>query len=499
MKNKKNKIADVCLILEGTYPFVLGGVSSWVHDLILNQSHLTFHLLALSAPNSERKFVYDVPDNVLSLTVIELQKVKSGAFSLNKKKSKYLFENLEIHLTDLLLEDAIEMKTLQGIIDVFYKFQGKLGREILLDSEESWNMLLRMYNSTMSDTSFIDYFWSWRTLFGGLYSILLGEYPQAKCYHSLCTGYAGLFLARINLETEKKCLLTEHGIYTNERRIEIASADWLNDQKAFSLSVNKSKKEKELRDFWTDTFSGYSLLCYQCCEYIATLYGGNKSLQIEEGADPAKCKVIANGIDLERFFKIKRERRVPQTIALIGRVVPIKDVKTYIRAVSALRKIIPDIQALILGPFNEDEDYHEECLELVRLENLSKNLTFTGSVNIDDYMPFIDVIVLTSVSEAQPLVILEAGATGIPSVATDVGACREMIYGRSDEEPHLGAGGRITHLSSPADTANALAELLLNPDIYESCSKAIKERVIKYYNKKDQHLAYKKLYDGLIN
>ena len=34
MKNKKNEIADVCLILEGTYPFVLGGVSSWVHDLI---------------------------------------------------------------------------------------------------------------------------------------------------------------------------------------------------------------------------------------------------------------------------------------------------------------------------------------------------------------------------------------------------------------------------------------------------------------------------------
>ncbi len=39
--------ADVCLILEGTYPFVSGGVSSWTHDLIQKQSHLTFHVLAL--------------------------------------------------------------------------------------------------------------------------------------------------------------------------------------------------------------------------------------------------------------------------------------------------------------------------------------------------------------------------------------------------------------------------------------------------------------------
>ena len=44
--------ADVCLILEGTYPFVAGGVSSWTHDLIRGLPEIRFHLLTLLAPTA---------------------------------------------------------------------------------------------------------------------------------------------------------------------------------------------------------------------------------------------------------------------------------------------------------------------------------------------------------------------------------------------------------------------------------------------------------------
>ena len=73
---------------------------------------------------------------------------------------------------------------------------------------------------------------------------------------------------------------------------------------------------------------------------------------------------------------------------------------------------------------------------------------FTGAVNIVEYLGRIHVVVLTSLSESQPLTILEAGAAGIPFVATNVGSCREVIEGRSDEQPltgsrrHYHAGGR---------------------------------------------------------
>jgi len=45
--NKKIAKADVCLLLEGTYPYIKGGVSSWAHELIKNHSHLTFNIVSI--------------------------------------------------------------------------------------------------------------------------------------------------------------------------------------------------------------------------------------------------------------------------------------------------------------------------------------------------------------------------------------------------------------------------------------------------------------------
>jgi len=94
-----------------------------------------------------------------------------------------------------------------------------------------------------------------------------------------------------------------------------------------------------------DTFTCYSRACYHAAAKIITLYGGNQQFQIEDGADAAKLEIIPNGVDYERFASVARasgERR--PTVALIGRVVPIKDVKTFIRAVAALRRMIPTSQ-----------------------------------------------------------------------------------------------------------------------------------------------------------
>lgn len=135
---------------------------------------------------------------------------------------------------------------------------------------------------------------------------------------------------------------------------------------------------------------------------------------------------------------------------------------------------------------------------MVAYFKLEDTIIFTGKVAIDDYLGIIDVIVLTSLSEAQPLVILEAGAAGIPSVATDVGACREMVLGKSTEMPPLGVGGIICPLSNPESIAKALTRLLTDKEYYQHCSIAMRMRVAKYYNKKDQYIAYRTLYDELI-
>ena len=105
---------------------------------------------------------------------------------------------------------------------------------------------------------------------------------------------------------------------------------------------------------------------------------------------------------------------------------------------------------------------------------------------------------LTSISEAQPLVLLEAGAVGIPSVATDVGSCREILFGRSDESPPLGAAGAVVRLSDPEATAQAVARLLLDAEWYAEASAAIRERVRCYYQERDVMVAYGERYARYI-
>lgn len=491
----KTAPADVCLILEGTYPYQMGGVAAWTHELIRMHEHLTFAIVALVSRSAPTIPFYELPPNVVSLQTLRLQSLPPGR-RLPAKQEAEFFAAIEEPL--LRLQSHASLDDLSALLKAMEPWKKFLGSRELLDSPAAWELLNRMYRATMPKVSFIDYFWSWRGLFGGLFSLMLPELPPAKTYHALCTGYAGLLMARAYLETGRPCAVTEHGIYTNERRIEIATADWLDDPRSFTLSVRQMNGERTLKDFWMDTFGNYSRICYEAAQHIITLYEGNQEFQRTDGAEPGKLMVIPNGIDAEHYKAFPPVAH-PPTVALIGRVVPIKDIKTFIKAVAILKESLPEVRALMLGPSDEDPDYARECHELVEHLKLGSNLSFTGKVAIENYLPTIDVMVLTSISEAQPLVILEAGAAGIPVVATDVGSCREMILGDSRESPSLGDGGAIVPLASPRDTADALLKLLTNPEHYQQCRRALMERVRRYYSKKDQYTAYANLYEELIS
>ncbi len=348
-------VADICLFLEGTYPYVSGGVSTWVHELIKTHSDKSFHIVACLPPGGDTTIKYEVPSNVKSISNLFLQELPEGVGKFNKKEMADFFQKIEMPL--LNLQNKPNLAELQKIFDILHSVGKPVGSKLLLNSEAVWRMLLRMYNTTLGNTCFLDFFWSWRALLGGLYSILLAPIPKAYAYHSLCTGYAGLLLARAHLETGRPCIITEHGIYTNERRVEIASARWLDDQKAMDLNVNKKITERSLRDFWNDTFVGYSRIAYEASDVIITLFEGNQRLQIADGANPDHMHVIANGIDVEKFSKITRTKDHPPTLALIGRVVPIKDIKTFIRACSLLQKSVPDLRVWIMGPTDEDIEF----------------------------------------------------------------------------------------------------------------------------------------------
>ena len=483
--------ADICLLIEGAYPFVAGGVSAWVHALIEAQRDLRFAIVAISADERPRKRAYVLPANVVSFDVLPLHVRAPSREPLKEEIGERLLRTI------FAFQRSGRLDHLRDVMEVITPFAGKKIPADFLDSESVWNALEEIARSEMPRSSFLHYFWTLRSLLSAFLSVMLAPLPDAHAYHAISTGYAGLMAARARLERRRPALLTEHGIYTNERRIEIASADWLYDRSDIGVALDEN--QRTLKDLWTDCFSAYARATYAASERIVTLFRGNQEMQIRDGAPPQKCMIIPNGVDCESFGRLRRPgNNRPPTVALIGRVVPIKDVKSYLRAIALLKPRIPELEALVLGPTDEDPVYHAECLKLTRELGLERAVRFTGRVSLAEYLPHIHLNVLTSLSEAQPLVVLEAGAAGVPTVATDVGACREMIYGPSDEEPKLGAGGAITPIGDAAATAEAIAGLVADREALEKASQAIRTRVFRYYSKARMDASYRHVYRALL-
>lgn len=485
-------VADICIISEGSYPYYSGGVAQWAHELIMEHKERTFHVLTLMPPLPDLTFRYKFPDNVIGHTVYVVQNLPQGAHAFSAPKETW--EVVSNTLKGLMFSSNFE--NFQPILNFFRTYEKILGSEILLESQAAWEFLLKLYDETIPSGPFKDFFSTAFALSRSFFSILLPPLPNAKLYHALCTGYAGFLLYRAKYEKKTPCILTEQGIYTNERRIEVAMAEWIGDVSSLNLALED--KKKTLKDFWMNAFLSLAHACYISCDEIITTYGGNQELQIAGGADPKKMHNIVHGINPNDYSEIKRDPKHLQTIAFIGRVVSIKDVKTFIRACKIVNRLMPEVNFFILGPTNEEPDYYEECLLLVKRLGLEDRLKFFGRVNVKEYLSQIDLIVLTSISEAQPLVILEAGSIGIPFIATDVGACKELAYGKPNESPHLGQGGIVTPLANPISTASAIIKMLSEKDFYQEASIVIKKRIEQYYRFDQQHGAYRKFYEKYL-
>lgn len=491
-------MADVCLVIEGAYPYVTGGVSSWCQDLIKSQCHLTFHLVVIVAPGAELNLRYKLPPNVCGLTNIYAAYLPLGAQSVRGEKQ--LLDALHGPVSRVMAQG--DARDLLEIIRLLAPYRHEIGRHLLLDSPAAWESFCAVYAKMCGGASFINAFWGFRTLLGGLYGTLLSELPEARVYHCISTGYAGLFAARAAFETGRPALLTEHGVYTNERRLEILAAPWLAVDDTTALAVDGDTNK--IKQMWINTFVSYSRTCYQACTYVISLFEGNYALQMEDGATAQRLCIIPNGVDVERYQRIVPADRpvidgkTQLAIGLVGRVVPIKDIKTFVRACAILVKKVPNVICYVLGPMDEDKEYAAACQALAGQLGLRDRLVFTGMVNLVQWYGKIDVMVLTSISEAQPLVILEAGAAGVPSVATDVGACREIIQGRRDESPPLGLGGRVAQIGNPGAVAEGIAELLLDDKLRKACGESMRARVIKYYDIVALRLRYAQLYDELL-
>jgi len=124
---------------------------------------------------------------------------------------------------------------------------------------------------------------------------------------------------------------------------------------------------------------------------------------------------------------------------------------------------------------------------------------FLGFQKLPDLLPRIGLVVLSSISEALPLVLLEGYAAGVPAVSTDVGSCRQLIYGLDEEDKALGASGRVVGIADPQGLAEAAIELLSDQDKWNAAAKAGMARVEKYYAQDRMFASYREVYESALS
>lgn len=494
--------ADVSLLLEGTFPMVRGGVSSWVNQLIRGLPDLRFALIFVGgAPEHYKGIVYERPDNVVHLEIHYLMDGRAGAsdaprqfngnrraFAASDALHDYFKQPADVDPSEQLCEVA----QLLGE-------RGGLSHHDFLHSRQAWEQIVDYYRRYCTDPSFVDYFWSVRNMHSPLFLLaqIARGMPPTRCLHSISTGYAGFLGALAHHLHDVPFILTEHGIYTKERQIDLAEADWI---KTYTdvLSHGFSQDVSYIRRLWIRFFDGIGRLTYSAADPITTLYEGNRERQIMDGAASDRTRVIPNGIPLDRYKPIRQttlENQAP-IVALIGRVTPIKEIKTYIRAMRIVVTRIPEAKGWIVGPEDEDPEYAQECRDLVRQLNLEQSVEFLGFQQTADIMSQVRLVTLTSISEAQPLVLLEAMASGLPVVCTDVGSCHELVFGHAETDTNTApsSAGRVVPIADPVSAANAMLELLSNRTAWEAARAAGIQRVDNEYGESLMLQRYGRLY-----
>jgi glycosyltransferase involved in cell wall biosynthesis len=199
----------------------------------------------------------------------------------------------------------------------------------------------------------------------------------------------------------------------------------------------------------------------------------------EDGFSPDFIRVIHNGIDLDRFRNVvrERERLFPglQDCRLVVNVANMhSDVKgqpTLIKAAGQVCSKFPQARFVLVGDGTRRAAFESMAAEI----GLKQNVLFLGQRHdVPELLACCDIAVLPSQAEGFPNALLEYMAAGLPAIATDVGGNREVIQ--------HGVNGLLSPPNDLDALANSILELLENPGAASQMALAGRERVCREFS-----------------
>jgi polysaccharide biosynthesis protein PelF len=445
----------VLLVTEGTYPFIMGGVSTWCDALVSGLNDVDFEVLPITAGGMRRESLFKIPQNTRLAGHLDLWS-EDLPLSFPMLRERYATVDLPSALARGLLDWESDLEAFVEAL-VWCRRNPRAIRPAFR-RRAAWSGFVKTLNglSERSSTEFAPaptfdmlgvselYRLLWWIARSAAYQTPEGDNAPSLSIVT-AAGWAAI-PAVVHKELHgTPILLTEHGIYLRE---------------AYLAAI---RNEASPAARWTASrvSRGLSRLAYAYADRVSPVTEANAVWEQEFGVDPQVISTIYNGVVVPPSRENPPRERM---VVAVGRIDPLKDIKTMLRTAAMVLDADPLARFTHYGPTPiENDEYAQECFKLHAELELGDRFVFAGATD-DPYgvVARADIALLTSISEGSPITVLEAMASGRPVVATAVGGVPEAVEGcgftaRPGDSEALAAG--VLRLLNDPELADALGQL----------------------------------------
>lgn len=464
----------VTMLTEGTYPHVHGGVSTWCDQLVKGMPEVDFHIVALTGSGRE-PVTWELPPNVYRHTSVPTWGPRPGRARPPYGRARRRFtETYERFLLSFLDpgSHADFGESLNELAELAR--DGRLSAA--LRTESALRSLMWIWTMPHLPTAAAR-----PTVHDALTATDLLEHalrplgvriPEESVAHAVSSGLATLpALAARHLDGVP-FLLTEHGIYLRERY----------------LGYRRDAQRWPVKAFMLGFYRELNSYGYRAADLITPCNQYNRRWEERGGADSGKIRTVYNGVDPAAFPHAGPEPEVP-TLSWCGRIDPIKDLETLIRAYAMVRAEIPATRLRLFGPVPPGGEAYRTRLEKLAAElGVTDGLTFEGRIS-EVWRAYAagHLVMLSSISEGFPFSIIEAMSCGRTTVSTDVGGVREAV----------GDTGLVVPPREPEKMAAAALTLLRDDERRLELGQLSRQRVIDRFTLRRSVDAFRTIYKEL--